>query len=1119
MAGDLIMAVSPNFSYLRVHDAQLVKIGTLAEKYFKDDPVTCLIKLRQFGELLAQLVAANVGLYTNPDEHQLDLLRRLQYQNLLPGDVKNLFHQLRKSGNDAVHDLRGNHGLALSHLRYARELGIWFHRTFGKDRKFKAGAFIPPANPEQETEELKVELARLRKEAETSRSKAELAESKALEETELRQLAEELLEEAETELKQRLTEIQSATASQSSSLIEQTVDAANTAEQQIDLDEIETRRLLIDTKLREAGWEVDSDNLTYAKGTRPQKGHKRAIAEYPTKNGPADYALFVGLQVVAVVEAKRHSKDVSGDIDQAKRYSKGYQIKGNETFVEASPWGEYKIPFVFATNGREYLEQLHTKSGIWFCDVRNPNNLRRPLQGWYSPEGLVKLLQQDKDKAHEKLEREDFNYNIDLRDYQIKAIRKAESALAAEQDKLLLAMATGTGKTKTAIMLVYRLLKAKRFNRVLFLVDRTALGEQAANSFKDTRIENLQTFADIFEIRELKENEVETETKVNIATVQSFVKKLFYPGDDTDIPTVDDYDCIVVDECHRGYLLDKELSDTELVYRDFKDYISKYRRVIDFFDAVKIGLTATPALHTTQIFGDPVYTYSYREAVIEGWLIDHEPPITIKTELSENGMVWEEGEQMEYFDPKTGQLDLVHAPDEVTIEVQQFNRGVITEAFNQVVCEALAEYIDTSLLEKTLIFCATDNHADMVVNLLKQELEKLYGHVEDDAVVKITGRADKPLQKIRELRNEVLPKIAVTVDLLTTGIDVPAICNLVFLRRVNSRILYEQMLGRATRRCDEIGKEVFKIYDAVRLYEGIAPVSTMKPVVVNPNISFTQLIDELDTVEDEAALPEIIDQLLAKLQTKRRHLSQSSAEQIEAITGIPVEEIGDYLRDSQPSEVAEWFGERKSIAQILDRKDGGRKPVLISRHEDELIGIETGYGEAAKPEDYLNSFQDYLKENLNKIPALLVVTQRPRDLTRAQLKELKLMLDTAGYPEKHLQVAWRELTNEDIAASIIGFVRQAALGDALISHEERVDRAMKKILASRKWTPPQRRWLERIGKQLKQETIVDKEAFDQGQFKAQGGFTRINKTFAGELETILTEINQELWRDSLDFGF
>ena len=542
-------------------------------------------------------------------------------------------------------------------------------------------------------------------------------------------------------------------------------------------------------------------------------------------------------------------------------------------------------------------------------------------------------------------------------------------------------MATGTGKTKTAIVLVYRLLKAKRFNRILFLVDRTALGEQTANAFKDTRIENLQTFADIFEIRELKENEVETETKVNIATVQSFVKQLFYPNDNTAIPTVDDYDCIVVDECHRGYLLDKELSDTELLYRDFKDYISKYRRVLDYFDAVKIGLTATPALHTTQIFGKPIYTYSYREAVIDGWLIDHELPKIIGTKLSEGGIVWQEGEEMEYFDPKTGQKDIAYAPDEVKIEIQQFNRRVVTESFNRVVCEELAQYIDPSLPEKTLIFCVTDDHADLVVNLFKQALQDFYGSVEDDAVVKITGKADKPLQKIRELRNEVLPKVAVTVDLLTTGIDVPAISNLVFLRRVNSRILYEQMLGRATRPCDEIGKEVFRIYDAVRLYEGIAPVSTMKPLVVNPNISFTQLIDELTTIKDESALPEIVDQLLAKLQRKRRHLSQSNKEQLESLAGMPIADLGNYLKTKPPQAVAKWFEAKKAIAQILDRQDGGRKPVLISYHEDEVISVKTGYGNASKPEDYLN--RDLLSQRFKSLPQ----TRSPSYRTLDQAKK------------------------------------------------------------------------------------------------------------------------------------
>jgi type I restriction enzyme, R subunit len=1109
------MPVSPNFAFLTPHDTQLVQLGAIAERYFKEDPVTCLMKLRQFGELLAQLVAAKVGLYADSEEPQRKLLNRLAYNNLLPGEVERLFHELRIAGNNATHNRTGDYRIALSNLKYARQLGIWFHRTFSADKNFKPGAFIPPPEPEQETEALKQELERLRREAQENRSQAELAQAKALEEVELRQISEELLREAEAQAKealQRLERLQTQTIAQSNQLIKQTVAKAQQAETQIDLDETETRRL-IDAQLRAAAWEADSENLTYTKGTRPEKGRNLAIAEYPTQNGRADYALFVGLQIVALVEAKRQCKDVSASIDQAKRYSDGYRIRGEETLADGSPWGGYQVPFVFATNGREFLQPLRTKSGIWFCDLRRPDNLRRPLSTWYNPEGLIKTLAQNFDASHQQLSQEEFNYNIDLRDYQINAIKTVEAELAQNRRELLVAMATGTGKTKTAIALVYRLLKSKRFRRVLFLVDRSALGEQTVNAFKETRLENLQTFSDIFDLKELKDRAIDSDTKVHIATVQSFVKRLFYRSDETQSLTADEYDCIIVDECHRGYLLDRELSETELIYRDFLDYISKYRRVLDYFDAVKIGLTATPALHTTQIFGEPVFTYSYREAVIDGWLIDYEPPKRIVTKLSEDGMVWNAGEAMEFFDPKTGQLDLVHAPDEVKLEVEQFNRRVVTEEFNRVVCETLAREIDPSSPEKTLIFCVSDSHADIVVDQLKTALRDYYGSVEDEAVMKITGSADKPLQKIREYKNEVNPKIAVTVDLLTTGIDVPSICNLVFLRRVNSRILYEQMLGRATRRCDEIGKAIFRIFDAVNLYEGISPVSTMKPLVVNPNISFTGLVEELSTVNHAEALPEIVEQLIAKLQRKRRELSETSKEQLESLAGMTISQMVEHLKQSTPQQVAQWFGDKAQIAQILDRRDGTKEPILISRHADELRRVETGYGKATKPEDYLEGFRTFLQENLNKIPALMVVAQRPRELTRQQLKEIRLLLDGAGYTEKTLQVAWREMTNEDIAASIIGFIRQAALGDALVSYEERVERALKKILASRSWTLPQRKWLERIGKQLKIETVVDLEAFDRGEFQAQGGFKRIDLVFGGELEEILSNINTGIWEE------
>jgi type I restriction enzyme, R subunit len=1107
-------------------------LGILAEKYFADDPNTCLLKLRQYGEYLLQLIAARVGMYDIEGERQIELMRRLRDKNILKPKVYELFDELRRAGNDANHGFGGNQRVALSNLKHARSLGIWYYRIVTKDAEFSPGAFVPPPDPKQENLALLKELATLRVELAASRTAAELAEIRIQQEAQLRVSAEELtqgLRESGADV-QQLASIQAAAQNQPTQVIQETIARAQVAGDNIDLDERETRRL-IDVQLRQAGWEADSENLTYSKAVRPVKGKNLAIAEFPTSDGRADYILCVGLQVVAVVEAKRRSSDVSSAIDQAKRYSRGYTIKGNET-LPGGPWGEYKVPFTFATNGRPFLRQLETKSGIWFCDLRNPNNIRRSLSTWYSPQGLQDLLAIDNDIAHQKLQQEGFNYNLVLRDYQIKAIQKVEAALLNGARELLIAMATGTGKTKTTIALVYRLLKTKRFRRILFLVDRTALGEQASNTFKETRIENLQTFADIFDLKDLDDVAPDRDTKVHISTVQGFVKRILYPNENTSIPTADQYDCIVVDECHRGYLLDKELSDKELEFKDFNDYVSKYRRVLDHFDAVKIGLTATPALHTTQIFGEPVYTYSYREAVIEGWLIDFEPPYTITTALSEDGIIWQAGEEMEYFDPVTGNIDLVHTPDAVKIEVENFNRRVVTEEFNRVVCEYLAENIDPLQPEKTLIFCVTDDHADTVVNLLKLALQNQYGTVEDDAVIKITGKADKPLQLIRRFKNEQNPKIAVTVDLLTTGIDVPAICNLVFIRRVNSRILYEQMLGRATRRCDDIGKEVFRIYDAVNLYDALKDISTMKPVAVKPNITFTQLVEEITTVEDTTT---VIDQLIAKLRHRIKSSqnttttpsprvgetggayqtnSQNLQQRIEAFSGMPLETMITHWRQSPPQQIKEWFNQRQNIAQILDAKDGGRKPVLISRHADELRRVERGYGTAQKPEDYLESFTTYLRENLNKIPALIVVTQRPRELTRAQLKELRLLLDISGYTERNLQTAWRETTNEDIAASIIGFIRKAALGDALIPYEERVDKAMRKIMASQNWALPQRKWLERIGKQLKVETIVDREALDQGEFKTQGGgFGRLNKTFNGQLENILVQINDELWKD------
>lgn len=1110
-----------NFAFLAEHDEQLVRLGMLAEKYFSSDPNTSILKIRQFSELLAQLTAANIGEYIISGESQFDLLRRLKDHGILPNEISQIFNEIRRTGNIANHAIQGDHQSALSLLKLAWQLGIWFHRTY-TNPNFKSGSFIPPSSPEDQSVELHQELKRLEKELqeyeETHRETTQQLTfiSNKLQEAQSDQKFWEQMavdaENAKNELTQKLSELQQRSSSLPINNTRKKVRASNSAVRHLHLDEAETRQL-IDDQLRQAGWQADTVNLRFGKGTRPEKGKNLAIAEWPTENGPADYVLFVGLTPIAAVEAKRKNIDVSASLQQAKRYSRGFSpVDGMKS--SGGPWDEYRLPFIFSTNGRPYLRQMETKSGIWFTDLRLSNNLSHALDGWYTPEGLTNLLKLDEQKADKQLSVEPFNFGFNLRDYQRKAIQAIERGIAEGRREMLLAMATGTGKTKTCIALIYRLLKVQRFRRILFLVDRSALGEQAANAFKDTRMDSIQSFADIFGIKELKDQTPESDTAVHIATVQGMVKRLLYPAEDRLTPTVDQYDCIIVDECHRGYLLDRELSDTELSFRSYEDYISKYRRVLDYFDAVKIGLTATPALHTTEIFGLPIYTYTYREAVIDGFLIDHEPPFQISTERSTYGIKWKKGEEIKVYNPRVSQLDLFKAPDEIKIDIDDFNKKVITEPFNRVICNYLARELDPSSPQKTLIFCANDAHADLVVSLLKTALKEYYGDVDDDAVIKITGSADDPLQLIRRYKNERNPNIAITVDLLTTGVDVPEICNLVFLRRVNSRILFDQMLGRATRICDEIGKQTFRIFDAVKLYDALKGLTEMQPVVQNPNITFTQLIAEISEVTQDEQRGLIRDQIIAKLQSKKRVMSEESKKDFEDIAGMKPDKFIEKLHQMPLKEIANWFVQNPMLGEVLDRQGNIDHPLFVSEHSDMLYKVEHGYGLATKPEDYIKEFSEFIQSNQNKIPALVTVLTRPRELTRKQLRELAIELDRAGFSEANLETAWREMTNQEIAAQIVGFIRHIATGDPLVPYEQRVDWALQKMLASQAWTGPQRQWLQRIAAQTRVNRLVDREALDDPDLifrREGGGFSRLDRIFDGRLTQTLESFNELLW--------
>ena len=342
----------------------------------------------------------------------------------------------------------------------------------------------------------------------------------------------------------------------------------------------------------------------------------------------------------------------------------------------------------------------------------------------------------------------------------------------------LLAMATGTGKTRTVLGFIYKMLESKRFRRILFLVDRVSLGEQAMDTFKDVKLKDLMTLNEIYELKSIDDNEINLETKVSVSTVQGLLRRTILSETPDLMPGA--FDLIIVDEAHRGYILDREMTQEEILYDNQDDYMSKYKQVIEYFDAVKVALTATPALHTTEIFGKPIFTYSYREAVIDGWLVDHDPPYIINTGFIENHVKFKKGETLAQYDPNTNELvNGAVLQDELDFDVSDFNRKIILPDHTRKVLEEISNYLNPESREKTLIFAVNDNHADCIVDTLRHIYEP-YG-ISNDAIMKITGKTaggnkKKILQVIKQFKNNQYPNIAVTVDLLTTGIDVPSIC-------------------------------------------------------------------------------------------------------------------------------------------------------------------------------------------------------------------------------------------------------------------------------------------------------------------------------------------------------
>jgi type I restriction enzyme, R subunit len=554
-----------------------------------------------------------------------------------------------------------------------------------------------------------------------------------------------------------------------------------------------TRRQRIDPQLVQSGWRI----TRYEVDAGTSRLSRVAVEEYGTKNGPVDYALCNAGHVRAVVEAKKVTLGPQGVLVQAERYSKG--IGQLPRYRD-----EFGVPFLYSTNGEV----------IWFHDVRHGLNRSRRVSGFHTPAALEEMLARDLDAETANLA--GIPENRHMRPYQVEANTTIEQAIRDRKRKLLVAMATGTGKTLTMVNEVYRLMKSGAARRVLFLVDRKALAAQAVRAFASFEAEPGLKFDKIYPVysqrfqqSDLDEgstwdpnvmpNALLTSPKlgdafVYVCTIQRMAMNLLGGegaltiGDesvDADVPQLDipihAFDLIIADECHRGY--------------SAKD-MSVWRTTLDHFDAVKVGLTATPAAHTVAYFENLVYRYEYDRAVREGHLVDYDV-VRVRSNVRMNGVFLGEGEQVDQVDPETGtrQLDLLE--DERSFDATEVERKITAPDSNRKIIEELKAYADEherqhGRLPKMLVFAANDlphtSHADQLVDLARD----IFGRG-DSFVAKITGRVDRPLQRIREFRNRPNPGVVVTVDLLTTGVDIPDLEYIVFLRPVKSRILFEQI--------------------------------------------------------------------------------------------------------------------------------------------------------------------------------------------------------------------------------------------------------------------------------------------------------------------------------------
>jgi type I restriction enzyme, R subunit len=902
----------------------------------------------------------------------------------------------------------------------------------------------------------------------------------------------------------------------------------------------------IDRMLEESGWVLqDYKDLNLG------AGFGVAVREYPLSKEASDYALFIDRNPVGVVEAKPEGWTLTGVTPQSDGYLEG--------LLQKFPNVPRKPPFSYESTGVETI----------FADRRDPDYRSRNVFTFHRPEVLAEWLKEGKTLRARLKEVPELNYH-NLWDCQFQAIKNLEKSFSENRPRALIQMATGSGKTFTAVTFIYRLIKHAGAKRILFLVDRGNLGRQALREFQQYETpDDGRKFTELYNVQHLQSQTIDPVSKVVISTVQRMYsilkgeKEFDETADEfsifeqkidetpvevkynADIP-IGQFDFIVIDECHRS------------IY-------NKWKQVLDYFDSFLIGLTATPSKHTIGFFdNNQVMAYTHERAIADGVNVGYHV-FKIRTQITQEGSKIDAGEIVEKRDRLTRKQWLEKLDEDLIYPAVRLDRDVVVPDQIRLVIRTFKELLPEIFpgrvtVPKTLIFAKDDSHAEDITKIVRE----VFG-LGNDFCQKITYKTtgDKPENIIASFRNSPMPRIAVTVDMIATGTDIRPLECIIFMRDVKSKLYFDQMKGRGSRiiKSDDLmavtpdarTKDHFVIIDAVGVCEHA--MSDTHSLNRNKGVSFEEL---MRAASEGRADEDSVESLAYRMARLDRSLDKKGKEEIvEASGGVTISQMVNKLLDgidadkqverakekfktdtptpeqiSQTSkemvkEVCQIFDDAKLRQTILDVKKRNEM-VIDSLSIDKLV--EAGFDQEAKDASMktIENFKEFIEKNKDELVALQILYSKPyriRELTFRDIQELASKIETPPYnltPEllwsayKRLEKSRVKDNPKKMLTDLISIIRfSVGQEDVLIPFDERINERFEKWLAQqessgRKFTQEQKEWLVMIKDQIAASISATIEDMDYSPFVQKGGRIKLHKLFGDDYEKILSELHEVL---------